>query len=253
VKSIGLYCFSGTGNTYIVAKAMEEAFIKRGCEVSLNSMEMPVDLNKDMVGLVFPVAIQSTFPNVWEFVNKMPQSEGQRVFVVDTMEAFSGGVIGPMKKMLIKKGYKCVGAKELKMATSMQTSEKKVAEGLSKNEKAIVDISDFVEALLSGETTWRRVPLLSDWMRSISRNRKIWTDMSKKIEVRHDVCVGCGLCVRNCPVKAIDFPDKRIMLNHDKCICCMRCVNYCPKNAFTLGGKEVYQKKVEGFMQSVNK
>lgn len=46
-------------------------------------------------------------------------------------------------------------------------------------------------------------------------------------------CLGCGICVRECPVGAIDFEDPRIT-DKEKCISCMRCIAICPKKARTL-------------------
>ena len=42
-------------------------------------------------------------------------------------------------------------------------------------------------------------------------------------------CVKCDVCVKNCPVQAID-PEK-LTADSKKCIACMRCVKQCPHNA----------------------
>ena len=52
-------------------------------------------------------------------------------------------------------------------------------------------------------------------------------------------CVKCDVCVKNCPVQAID-PEK-LTADSKKCIACMRCVKQCPHNA----------RKVNGAMVSV--
>ena len=43
-------------------------------------------------------------------------------------------------------------------------------------------------------------------------------------------CIGCGVCVKSCPVHAIDDPRKKA---GKVCIRCMRCIKYCPQNART--------------------
>ena len=50
-------------------------------------------------------------------------------------------------------------------------------------------------------------------------------------------CVRCGLCVKNCPVQAIDPASLRA--DSRKCIACMRCVKECPGNARKVNGAMV--------------
>ena len=52
-------------------------------------------------------------------------------------------------------------------------------------------------------------------------------------------CVKCGVCVKNCPVQAID--PATLSADTRKCISCMRCVKQCPHNA----------RKVNGVMVSI--
>lgn len=44
-------------------------------------------------------------------------------------------------------------------------------------------------------------------------------------------CIGCQICVKNCPTQAIEFKDNLAYINYDKCINCFVCVEKCPTKA----------------------
>ena len=50
-----------------------------------------------------------------------------------------------------------------------------------------------------------------------------------------DLCVGCGLCSRDCPAKAIEMVSvdgkRRPQFNLSKCVFCYQCADTCPKKA----------------------
>lgn len=58
--------------------------------------------------------------------------------------------------------------------------------------------------------------------------------------VNTDKCIGCGTCVKYCPVNAV-FPDKGVV-DTDRCIACLGCVNNCPADAVEMKfmGNKVY-------------
>jgi uncharacterized protein (DUF362 family)/NAD-dependent dihydropyrimidine dehydrogenase PreA subunit len=49
-----------------------------------------------------------------------------------------------------------------------------------------------------------------------------------------EACVVCGVCVTNCPVKAIEIKGKRAKMNLSKCIRCYCCHETCPYKAIEL-------------------
>lgn len=64
--------------------------------------------------------------------------------------------------------------------------------------------------------------------------------------VMEDKCKGCQLCVKQCPVNAIEKVDKIVKIDYEKCIHCGRCIKVCPFKAMNtekqgvavfLGGK----------------
>lgn len=64
-----------------------------------------------------------------------------------------------------------------------------------------------------------------------------------KIEIKEDICKGCGLCVNACPKKIMEIQkDKRnkkgyfsvFCNNQDACISCAMCATMCPDLVITV-------------------
>ena len=56
-----------------------------------------------------------------------------------------------------------------------------------------------------------------------------------------DVCIGCGLCSRNCPMGNIEIRDYRAVPGK-QCAMCYRCISLCPQKAITLLGERVQEQ-----------
>ena len=53
------------------------------------------------------------------------------------------------------------------------------------------------------------------------------------IEVLHDKCTGCKICLKSCPFNAIDIVEKLAVIN-DQCTLCGACVEACPFKAIRI-------------------
>ena len=61
--------------------------------------------------------------------------------------------------------------------------------------------------------------------------------------VNEDMCVGCGICVDDCPVGAITLKDNRkATINDDGCIRCGRCHDVCPRQAVRHDSERIPQE-----------
>ena len=243
---INIYYFSGTGNTLLIVKEMQKFFEENNKQVELFKIEshtpQAIDTNHT-IGLAFPVIIQSTHKFIWEFMENIPATETDtEIFMVDTLVKFSGGIISPLKKLLTKKGYKTIGAREIKMP-----SNHKKKNDNSRNKKIIENgklaARNYAHDLLFGLTNWIRIPLPNP-LSKLSRSEKT-LDKLRKIycmDVDRSKCIRCGSCFKLCPVDNIEMEFYPEFL--DKCQICMRCISFCPTEAIFFPHKKIDRYKV---------
>ena len=61
--------------------------------------------------------------------------------------------------------------------------------------------------------------------------------------VNQDLCVGCGICVDECPVGAItQDQSSKAIINDDKCIRCGKCHDVCPQDAVRHDSERIPQE-----------
>ena len=243
---IHFYYHSGTGNTLLIVKEMTRIFIDKGIHVKLYRIE---DTNPNQIdpttplGLAFPVAFQSTFPFVWDFLNALPKAKGTPVFFVDTLMAFSGAIVGPLKKVLTEKGYDCIGSCEIVMPNNWLPKRIKTEENGEKIQKGLEKAKKYAENLIEGNTTWKRIPFLSAGLYHLCCNKFIMEKINlaegRTITIDRIKCVSCGLCAKLCPANNITmykYPEW-----NNSCQLCMRCLSFCPTNAVIIPGKTFQQ------------
>ena len=134
-----------------------------------------------------------------------------------------------------------IGNKRLLEMLDMITTGKATQETLDK----LYELSEIVSAAsLCGLGQASPNPVLStmnyfydEYLAHIGENKTCPAKKCKSLLAYTitDKCIGCGKCMRNCPVTAISGEKREIhVIDHDKCIKCGQCKEGCPVDAIVL-------------------
>lgn len=242
-KYLQLYWFSASGNTLRSAEMFAECLRKKGWAVELKPIERQSAVSEfdphAVFGLAFPTYSFSAPKIVRTFVESIPSAPGSSAVMLGTQGVFSGGVLGPMRRILQRKGFRCVAGRMFGMPesyfhfTGQKADRRRFGKGLDK--VARYD-DDFDTMCKNGKTQWPRWPLVSDihgWLfGSLFESRKLFRSLHTTIHVNANRCARCCKCVRLCPVGSLTMePGKSIPVPDMKCLNCLRCVAVCPNDA----------------------
>jgi electron transfer flavoprotein alpha subunit len=61
--------------------------------------------------------------------------------------------------------------------------------------------------------------------------------------INHELCIGCKLCVNNCPFGALSYVDGRIQVS-DACTLCGSCANVCKPKAISIERKQASREEL---------
>lgn len=58
------------------------------------------------------------------------------------------------------------------------------------------------------------------------------------IQIENEQCIGCQMCVKDCPAKNIVIQNHKAAIVNEECIMCGHCVAICPKSAVSIKGND---------------
>jgi uncharacterized Fe-S center protein len=67
-----------------------------------------------------------------------------------------------------------------------------------------------------------------------SKGGKMAMHQTFKIAPNPDTCIGCGMCVKNCPAGALSIENGKAKIDYNKCIGCGFCISVCPVGAIEI-------------------
>ncbi|GHU71785.1 4Fe-4S ferredoxin [Clostridia bacterium] len=239
-----IYFFSGTGNSFDVAKRLAESMGNTELLNLANATEIAPLEEYRRIGLVFPV-YGFTMPNmVKRFIERLPAIDGAYCFCVVTMGAFALGAMSRVSELCVKRGIDLryitnVYMLENYILFSRVPSDKLIAKHLANSVKRVARITSDVLSC----TEKRAKKPITYWcvQGAAEKESAKWPLTAKEFVVSPD-CVKCGKCVNVCPAHNVSLEIGSIAFG-ERCECCLACVHVCPKQAINYGVKTVGKKR----------
>lgn len=256
-KNLHIHFLSGTGNTVRVASWMKELAETEGLSVKLSSIThlKPSDTDKDeettLVGIGSPTHGFTAPWSVLRYAVRLPRKRKAHAFCFSTraglkfgpvfIPGLSATVFFVLALLLFFKGYRIKGM----MSFDMPCNWIALHSGLKpSNSEAIVQrakpkVMDFFARILHGQPRFFTRNLVYEFFGAVL----LWPIsilylligrfFLAKLFFTNPNCNGCGICVQECPVHAVQFwgwLQKKPFWNYN-CESCMHCMAFCPQQA----------------------
>ena len=247
MRVIGVY-LSGTGNTKHCVENLVNLIDDTAQCFPLEHPQIEHVIEKqDEIILGYPTQFSNAPCMVRDFIIKNGSLwPGKKVFCVNTMGLFSGDGTGCTARILKKYNAEILGGLQLLMPDSVCDSKllkKSIEVNRQIVKKADKRIEQAAEQIRQGNYPQEGLSFIAH-IKGLFGQR-LWfyrktVGYTDKLKIS-DVCVGCGLCAKECPKGNIQIEDRKAVPGN-QCTMCYRCISLCPHKAITLLGDQVIEQ-----------
>jgi len=244
--STEIYYFSGTGNSFYVAKELQKRIIDSKLMPIVNLLNKDViKTNAETVGFVFPVHALTIPIAVKIFIKKTDMESSEYIYAIATRDS---SIFRGFKKIdqLLKKKNKHLNSHFILNMCNNESRHKgyKIPSesDMLSLEKAVQEKLDSIQNIIVNKITNREID--SSYSYSFLYNPILNYLLEKMVLLGMTVseyiggvnyfytdtkCNGCGICEKVCLSKKIKMTDnKPIWQKNVLCYMCFACLNYCP-------------------------
>lgn len=236
-----VFYFSSTGNSRYVAKSIAKEL--KICDVDIvkciedKRFEYNFEEN-EVVGIVTPVYFLGIPKNVKAFLREVSIKGNVYLFFVSTYGTTTGQSGSMVGKLLRKKGQSIDAMFSIKMPDTWTpifdlSDQEKVK---VQNDSAEIELREVIDQIKSN--------VKGDYMKSkssILTSKILYSTYGYQSKTSHfvleETCIGCSLCAKRCPDKAIKMKNNKPVWVKDKCVMCLGCLHKCPKFAIQYGSR----------------
>lgn len=274
IDRISTYFFSGTGNARNVARwisqsAESKSIINESYDIAeIDRLHIHPPPEKSLVFFCSPTHGFNYPPVMIYFLLRFPKSNRNDAVLVNTR---AGSKLGPFVTyglsgialylaaiILILKGYRIRGMFSVDMPSNWMSIHPSYGDKQIRfiHDKMKVKVLGIAERLLSGSGDYRAFrEIIQD--AAISPVSILYYLYGRfffaKSFIASKDCNNCGLCIRQCPVKAIIKIHDRPFWTR-RCESCMHCISHCPSRAietahgFIIGIVVIFYAFISGYL-----
>ena len=242
-----IFYFSATGNTkHVVDIIKQENEETVSIENAIEKSQYDYVIDDGRIGILTPTYDWGLPSIVYEFLEKVSFYFGTKpyIFYVGTYGTTTGSASAFVDSLLKTKNLKLDAKFDIKMPDTWTvlfdlSNKEKVNRKIEKAEEEIFKLKIKLNNKISGKHMSFTTPLFIGKM-----GKQIYDNKTRKtsnLSVTDD-CIGCGLCARKCPVKAIEIINKKPVWVKEECAMCLGCLHRCPKFAIYYGNGKATKK-----------
>lgn len=242
-----IYYFSGTGNSFVVARDIANKIDARLLPIASIIKQDSISTDADIVGFVFPIYASRPPRPVREFVKKLKNINQKYIFAVSTYGIAASKTIRIFDQLIQSRGGKLslgfavkmphngLGstlfsqAQREKMFNSWKVKLETISKYIIDGKKEIFETSNMFFSLIFSGLLIKMMPSIMKLIIQV-----IMKGAKSIALISNEKCDGCEICKKICPVDNIEMVNnKPSWLDH--CASCGACFHWCPKEAIQFG------------------
>jgi len=239
-----IFYFSGTGNSFYVAKMLANHFLNNSVEsIAEYRKEPELVVNDEEIVITSPIYFYEIPHIVKDFLEHLKLTNVKYLSFIFTAEFPNGIAVNTIKEICRRKNLTINSCFYLKMPTNYVIKSKMMESDaietvLNKANKKLNRIIDMIETKKNYiEKDSKIYSILVSAEKEYSEWEKAFPEFDSRF-IASGNCNRCKLCEKHCPVGNIVVQEKPIW--NGGCEACLKCINICPRQAIQ------YDNRTEG-------
>jgi ferredoxin len=252
---MSIYYFSGTGNSYYVAREISKKFNQSNLYSIAALMSKPdFEITDKEIVIVCPLYFYAAPSLVLSFIDRLNANKINYLSFVFTAQFPNGIAIQKIKKYCLNKNITVNSCFYLKMPTNYVIKSKMATSLEIDKTITLADkkLNKIIETINIKHTHFDKEYKIYSLIMNAEKKHDEFHNTFSRFDTKFmcsDACNSCRLCEKHCPVENIIFKGKPVWNGH--CAACLKCINICPTNAIqydynaTIGRMRYFNPKVK--------